>query len=358
MYFPKFTITTEILKNIGAIEAARALINNAPLIPSYEKSFQEEAVLRTVHFGTHIEGNELSLSQAANVIAGQNILAGRRDVQEVINYRRVVDFIDQLGKKLKDNRSRSWYREEDLKQIHYLVTDRILSAERCGRYRKTQVVVRSPSGEVVFKAPPSIEVPYLIKSFFSFLNSKKGRSIHPVLRAGIAHYALVAIHPFVEGNGRTARAFANLVLFAEGYDIRRLFSLEEYFDKNLNDYYLSLKQTSDQVSDLDSRDLTSWLEFFSYALAIELSQVREQIERLSVDGKLKKKLGGKQVPLAPRQVKLMEYINDQGGITMAAARAVIPMVSEDTVLRELQDLREKGIIRKVGRTKGAKYILR
>jgi len=166
VYFPKFTITTKILENIGAIEAARALIDNAPLIPSYEKSFQEEAVLRTVHFGTRIEGNELSRSQAANVIAGQNVLAGRRDVQEVINYRSVVDFIDQLGKKLKGSRSR--YREEDLKKIHYLVTNRILSAERCGKYRKTQVVVRSPSREVVFKAPPAIEVPYLISSLLCF----------------------------------------------------------------------------------------------------------------------------------------------------------------------------------------------
>jgi len=119
-----------------------------------------------------------------------------------------------------------------------------------------------------------------------------------------------------------------------------------------------LKRISDQVPELERRDLTVWLEFFTYALAVELNQVKEQIERLSVDGKLKKKLGGKQVPLTPRQVKLMEYINEQGGITMAAARSLIPMVSEDTILRELQDLRKKGIIRKVGRTKGAKYILR
>ena len=333
------------------------MIDNAPLIPSYEKNFQEEATLRMVHFGTRIEGNELSLSQAAHVIAGDDILAGRRDVQEVINYRRVIDFIGQLGRDIRKQKVPR-YREEHLRDIHRLVTTKILPEEKCGRYRHTQVVVRSPSGEVVFKAPPAIEVPYLITSFFKFLNSKKGREIHPVLRAGIAHYVLVAIHPFVEGNGRTARAFANLVLFAEGYDVRRLFSLEEYFDKNLGDYYAFLKQTSEQAAELDGRDLTLWLEFFSHALAVELNRVKEQIERLSVDGKLKKKLGGRQVPLGARQVKLMEYINEQGGITMTAARALIPMVSEDTILRELQDLRKKGIIRKVGRTKGAKYILR
>jgi len=356
MFSPKFSISDKILKNIGAIEASRALINSAPLVPSYEKGFQEEAVLRTVHFGTRIEGNDLSMTQAANVIAGREILAGRRDVQEVINYRRVVDFIDQLGKELKGEKP--VYKSSHLKKIHALVMERILPPVRCGRWRKTQVIVRSPRGEVVFKAPPAIEVPYLITSFFQFLNSSSGRKIHPVLRAGISHYVLVAIHPFVEGNGRTARAMANLILFAEGYDIRKLFSLEEYFDRHLADYYFYLKETSNQSPDLEKRDMTAWLEFFSLALASELSRVREQIERLSVDESLKRKLGGKQIPLSARQVKLMEYVNENGGITMAAARRLIPMVSEDTILRELQDLRKKGIIRKVGKTRGVKYILR
>jgi Fic family protein len=355
MFSPKFTITPEILKNIGAIEAAKAVLEKAPLVPSYEKSFQAEAVLRTVHFGTRIEGNELSLNQAAQAMAGREVLAGRRDVQEVINYREVVDFIDQLGKEKKGQFS---YEEEDLLKIHALVCNRILPPKKCGRYRQTAVVVRSPSGETVFKAPPAIEVPYLVRSFFAFLNSQKGWEVHPVLRAGIAHYILVAIHPFVEGNGRTARAFANLVLFAEGYDVRRLFSLEEYFDKNLNDYYHFLKKTSDQLADLAQRDLTAWLEFFSRGLAEELTKVKEQVEKLSVDQSLRQKLGGKQIALSARQVKLMEQINQGGGIDMNTARQALPMVSDDTILRELQDLRKKGIIRKVGRTKGVRYVLR
>jgi Fic family protein len=214
------------------------------------------------------------------------------------------------------------------------------------------------SGGIVFRAPPAVEVPYLVRSFFKFLNSREGRQLHSVLRAGIAHYILVAIHPFVEGNGRSTRAFANLILFTEDYDIRKLFSLEEFFDKNLSDYYAFLKKTSDQDKDLEKRDLTEWLEFFSHALAAELSRVKEEIERLSVDGRLRRRLGGRQISLSARQVRLMEHVNSNGGITMAAARSLLPMVSEDTILRELQDLRDKKVIRKVGKTKGAKYILR
>ena len=168
MLSPKFTITPEILKNIGAIEAAKAVLEKAPLVPSYEKSFQAEAVLRTVHFGTRIEGNELSLNQAAQAMAGREVLAGRRDVQEVINYREVVDFIDQLGKKKKEQFS---YEEEDFLKIHALVCNRILPPKKCGRYRQTAVVVRRLR-ETVLKRRRQLRCH--IGNLFSFLNSQKG----------------------------------------------------------------------------------------------------------------------------------------------------------------------------------------
>jgi hypothetical protein len=63
MYIPTFTISNKILRNIGIIEAAREVIKNAPLLPYYEKQFRKDALVRQVHFGTHIEGNELSLTQ-------------------------------------------------------------------------------------------------------------------------------------------------------------------------------------------------------------------------------------------------------------------------------------------------------
>src|SRR3989338_11406779 len=102
MYSPKYTITNRILKNIGIIEACREVINHAPLVPAWEAKFREEAIVRTVHHGTHIEGNELSLSQAARVVEGKEVLARERDVQEVINYRNVLKYIDELREKDND----------------------------------------------------------------------------------------------------------------------------------------------------------------------------------------------------------------------------------------------------------------
>ena len=97
MYLPKFSITNKILRNIGLVEAGREVIMNAPLVPAYEKKFREEAIVRTVHHGTHIEGNELNFSEAERVLKGQPVVARDRDIQEVINYRNVLNYLDYVG---------------------------------------------------------------------------------------------------------------------------------------------------------------------------------------------------------------------------------------------------------------------
>jgi Fic family protein len=194
MYTPKFTINQQILKNIGLIEASKEVITTAPLIPAWEKKFQSEAQARTIHYGTHLEGNDLSFTQARKVMEGEKIVAQERDIQEVINYRNVLKHLDKLGEKhqgdRRDKEDKEFiYTEETLKKIHKLVVDRVLDENRAGKYRKTKVVVKEgKSGQVVFTPPPAVEVPFQIEDFFSWLNDKKGREIHPVLRAGISHF--------------------------------------------------------------------------------------------------------------------------------------------------------------------------
>jgi Fic family protein len=96
MFSPIFSINNKILKNIGIIEGAKAIIDEAPLIPAYEKQFQQEAIVRTVHFGTRIEGNDLTFQEVAKLVEGRSITAGERDIQEVINYRNVGSYLEEL----------------------------------------------------------------------------------------------------------------------------------------------------------------------------------------------------------------------------------------------------------------------
>lgn len=349
MYNPKFSITNKILKNIGVIEGAREVIVNAPMVPAYEKKFREEAIVRTVHHGTHIEGNELNITEASAVLKGQQVVGRDRDIQEVINYRNVINFLDFVATgEVSDGK----ITEEVIKKIHALTVEKIMPPESCGQYRKTQVVVKnSLTGEVTFRPPPAIEVPYQIQDFVEWINSIKKDEIHPVLKAGITHYELVRIHPFIDGNGRMARSTATLVLFLDNYDIKKFFSLEEYYDRDASRYYEALKSAS-------SGELTVWEEYFTEGLAIELTRIKEKILRLSTDVHLKEKLGGKQVFLTERQIAIMEYIQRVGYLNNEGFVELFPKISEDTVLRDLHDLMKKGIIKKEGRTKAARYILR
>lgn len=368
MYQPKYIISNTILKNIGIIEACREVIENAPLIPAYERQFQQEALIRTVHHGTHIEGNDLSYTQAERVFlhakeeSDSVIVAERaqvtakdRDIQEIINYRLTMEYVDDVFKRTQ---AKDFvFTEKMIKDLHKLTVQKIIPIESQGEYRKTQVILRdSRTGEVTFRPPPAVEVDYLMEDFLEWINSSLSREIHPVLRAGIAHYALAAIHPFVEGNGRTARAFATLVLFMEGFDIKKLFSLEEYFDRDAEAYYWALITTSAQSTDLVERDLTLWLEYFIHGLASELDKVRDKVRKLSIDTKIKLKRG-QQVLLSERQIKIAEFLsaNSRGG--MGDFKSLFTMISDDTVLRELQDLVKKNIIKKRGKTKGSFYEL-
>ncbi|HYK07985.1 MAG TPA: Fic family protein [Candidatus Eisenbacteria bacterium] len=349
MYSPKYTITNTILRNIGLIEAAKQVIDSAPLLPYYEKKFRDDAMVRAVHYGTHIEGNELSLNQAEKVLSGQVINARDRDIQEVLNYRKVMEEIGQF----QISNLKFQIDEEFIRKLHKMTVDKILPDVQSGNYRTSPVVIKnSRSGDVVFKPPLPEEVTRQMSDFIAFINSMSNEDIHPILKSGIVHYEFVRIHPFTDGNGRVARALSTLILFLEGYDIRQFFSLEEYFDKDALSYYEALQSVEKNFG-----ELTHWLEYFTHGLAVELGRIRERVEHVSVDNRLKQKLGGKPMMLTDRQLRIVEYIQETGFLQNQAFKNLFPMISEDAVLLDLKELVKSGLIKKTGSTKGAKYIM-
>jgi Fic family protein len=359
MFQPNFQITNNLLTYVSSIESAKAVIENSPLVPAWDAKFRSEALARTVHYGTKIEGNDLTREQAEKVVKINDlnnskvvaeragIVARDRDVQEVINYRNVGVWIDQ--QELTENKK--IFSIETLKKLHQLTMENLLEPNEVGEFRNKQVIVRGASdGGVVFRPPVSIEVPYLLEDFFVWLNSPALQSLHPIFQAAITHYQLVFIHPFIEGNGRTARALATLTLYQKGYDLKKFFSLEQYFDNNVDKYYQALLS----VQQSQNQNMTYWLEYFCYGLAMEIDKVKQQVMRLSKDLKLKKELGH-QVALSERQIMILEMIQDQGELTSDQAQKALPNISIDTILRDIKDLIVKGVVEKQGVTKGVRY---
>lgn len=358
MFAPKYTISNRILKNIGVIDASREVIMNSPLIPAWEAKFRKEAMERTVHHGTHLEGNQLSLEEAKDVLEGEEVVARDRDVQEVINLRNVLKFIDEVAEAIN---SGSGYvlTMGTILELHKLTVERILPGEAVGRFRHRQVVIKNTkTGAISYTPPPAAEVPYLVEDLINWINSEESAELHPVIKAGIIHYEFTRIHPFVDGNGRVARAISTLSLFLDNYDIRKFFSLEEYFDANPLDYYLTLQSVSNQlVVDHHERDLTPWLNYFVEGVAIELNRIKEVVRRISLDSAVKAKLG-EQLVLNERQMVLMEYLHRHKSMQNKDFRKMFPDFSDDTVLREIRFLTKKGLIKKLGGTKNAQYVLK
>lgn len=374
-YSPQFSISNKILENVGLITAAREIIDNAPLVPAWERRFRLDARARIIHHGTHLEGNNLNLDEVESVLNQKVTAAGEttsidlnspippardRDIQEVINYRTVMDYLDTLEQKAAELNDQPTdesvslpLTEAQLREIHALTVAKLLPNHEAGQYRQVKVIIRNTTtGEITFRPPPPLEIPHLMEELFEWLNSPSGRLVHPLLRAGILHYELVRIHPFTDGNGRTARAMSLLLLFLEDFKVKKFFALEDYYDSHPGEYYDALKT----VERADG-NLTSWLEYFILGIAIEFNRVKVLVQKLSLDLKLKNTFGGKQIALSDRQIKLVEFLERHGTLNMGQGRDLLPDVSDDTILRDLRDLVEKKLLTKRGHTKGAKYFL-
>ncbi len=255
MFAPQYSITNKILTGIASIEAAREVIVNAPLVPYWERQFSEERVVRTVHYSTALEGNPLSIEDVRKVLGGEQdqVKAYQRDIQEVINYRNVVKYIESIPNSAKRIDKGHMF------EIHKLTVENVVPEDEKDDYRVLPWGTKSSTtGEVSFVAPEPELVPPMVDDFFAWVDSEEFADTHPILRSGIilAHVAL--IHPFTEGNGRTARGLATASLYLDGYDIKKFFCLDEYYDQNSEGYYQAI-----QTYQSEEDNLATWLRWIS-----------------------------------------------------------------------------------------------
>jgi len=344
MFKPNFKYTNKIVTNLIQISTAREVILNSPFIPKWEVTLRREAIIRKAHSSTGIEGNMLSLEQVSDLANGREVMASRKDKQEVLNYLSVLENIGKLtdGQKIT---------EKDILSIHRMLTEETLeNSSDSGRYRDRYVVVGNRfTREIIFKPPVNKDVPGLMKALIEWLNSDNAKELDPVIEAGIAHYEFVRIHPFVDGNGRTARVLATLILYLRGFDAKQFFSLDDYYDSDRPAYYRTL-----QSVDQETLDLAGWLEYFVEGVNISIETVKERVIRLSSERLRKTKRG--QIALTERQMRIIEFINQNGKITNKDLREML-RVSDRAALKEIRKLLDLKVIRTEGRGRSLSYVL-
>lgn len=356
MFLPKFQITSGMLNNLNAIEVMKAKIATCRIQPKEELILKKKAVLSMVHNSTAIEGNRLNEFEVKNVLEGKVVDASSRDIYEVQNYKKALDYI---GK-----RSSAVIAEKDILRIHKYATAKVLTKDESGHYRRESVYVvkRTPIGqEIVYTCPDHKKVPKLTADLCAWVNASRKNKLSPIIIAGIAHAELAAIHPFVDGNGRTARLLATLILYTEKYDFRKLFALDNYYNKNRPEYYKAIHLGKD-YSERSSSSLTGWLEYFISGFLAEMELVMDKISPFLYLGPAAGGIGGasgkpaKKIVLSKKELQILDFLNEMNSITSKDIEDVIT-VSKRTAQRYLSTLIKKGLIRKRGTKKDARYYM-
>lgn len=347
MFNPSFTITAQILNTLNRIEVIREKIATCIIHPKEEYRLKREAILSMVHHSTAIEGNTLNEFEIQKVLAGGKIDAPAREIYEVQNYKKALDWISR--KETPD------ITEKDLLKIHGLVSANVLRNERIGKYRKEPVYVVSRtliSQKIRYAAPDHKKVPTLVKNLCRWINISRKQRLSPIIIAGIAHAEIAAIHPFVDGNGRTARLLATLILYTARYDFRKLFALENYYNTNRPAYYAAI-HLGKNYKERNKGNLTHWLEYFATGFLTEMELVMDKIKPFLYLGKSGSKT---KIILSMDEIRILDFLQEMNNISSKDIENVLT-VSKRTAQRYLAILIKKGLIKKHGDKKSSRYTL-
>lgn len=337
MFKPNFTITTKINKALVEIERVRGFLDAVKLKDDWISDMQKRALILESHHSTHIEGTALSFEQAKSILEGKKLKGiNRDDEKELLNYKKAMDFISKyLG---KDDP----VTEGLIRELHKILVAGVRGGQADpGNYREIQnYVVNSRTREVIYTPPPPYDVSHLMNEFVEWINAAE--DVSPILVSGISQFQFVHIHPFIDGNGRTARLLVTLILYKTGYDFKRLFTISEYYDKDRPAYYRAIQSVRE-----NNMEMTAWLEYFVNGLWLQMEEIQQKGEQIIRQDVMLQKI--KKFGLNLRQEKAVKYIIRNSRIAVNEYQSLTSCIRR-TAQRDLEELVAKGIIKAVAKS--------
>ena len=307
---------------------------------------QGEALLQTltqdVIQSSDIEGEKLSSAQVRSSIARRlgmdiaGLVPADRNVEGVVEM--MLDATQEYDSPLTDERLFGWQAAlfpTGRSGIHKI----IVGAWRDDSEGPMQVV-SGPIGRerVHFEAPPAEQIPEESARFLEWFNQPK--EFDPLLASGLAHLWFISLHPFEDGNGRIARAIADMVLAQGENSSQRSYSMSAQIREERDDYYNTLERT--QKSSLD---ITLWQEWFLGCLSRAVENAHDNLEEALRKARFWDRYAKE--PLNKRQIKVLNRLMDnfEGKLT-SSKWATIAKCSQDSAGRDIKDLIERGALRK------------
>ncbi|MDO8611054.1 MAG: Fic family protein [bacterium] len=299
MFKPKYTITNKLLANIKQVNLLILNLNNRRfpkvILFELEKAAREISTFAS----TSIEGNPLPLTDVKQILKSQphNL---RESEREVVNYNNVLE---RLNRQLQ-TRAPS-FNLNFILFIQKQVVAKLKPPYQTGKLRKEPVFVNDPIlRKTIYWPPDDTDVTRLMNELLYFVNKNKN-ILDPLIIAGIFHKQFVIIHPFMDGNGRTARLATKILLADMGLNTFNLFSFENYYNRNVTNYFKKVGVVGDYYEMERIIDFTSWLEYFTDGIIDELLRVIKLLPHVSISP---------QTELTSYHQKILETIQKKGFI--------------------------------------------
>lgn len=267
-FHPNYQITKYILEKLYKIEQIKEQVKDMPLTPKVLAGLKETSRIVTTHYSTVIEGNRLTEREVRQVLKGGAIQGRERDEKEVKGYFNALDEVTILA-------NRHTVTESNIQLLHGLISGKNSPTP----YRTEQnSVVDAQTGIIVYMPPEANDVGPMMTGLVEWINESTHTLPIPIV-AAIAHYQFVTIHPYYDGNGRTARILTTLLLHQGGYDLNGIYNLEEYYYQNLDKYYnaLAVGPSHNYYMGRAEADITPWIEFFISGMLHSFQSVQKHL---------------------------------------------------------------------------------
>ncbi|CDE83650.1 uncharacterized conserved protein [Clostridium sp. CAG:273] len=311
--YPPYKITdkmlnlaTNIMEKIGEANYFESL-NRFP-------ELRRKTRIKSIHSSLAIENNQLSLFQVEAVINGKAVIGEQKDIQEVKNAYKAYKEIDNINP----------YSLEDLKKIQGILTFAI--EEDSGKFRNHGEAVYDGNIQI-FMAPSHTMVPILMDNLFNWMNNVK-EDVNPLILSSIFHYEFVFIHPFSDGNGRTARLWQTAIL-SHWKDLFKYIPIESIIRKHQEEYYTAIQNCN------NAGNSNEFIEFM-------LKVINEAVDSMI--------LNQKETTQETTQEKIINLIKKNPSITQIEMAKALDL-TRDGITYNIKALKEKGIIERKGSTK-------
>lgn len=326
MFLPEYAITNKILKNIATVEYAKALAENTPILPTLEESIQKEAMQEIVKVIALELGKEFEESQIKMALDGL-LKNGPKDLENIIKALQI------------SMREQEDYSDTSLRLLYQTL------------YGLDDVAKAPYRSQKVSKYIDPEEILASLVELMDWCQSVDALETHPIIFAGVIRARLEVISPFEAGNPTVSNLFTRMALRWRGYGIKNFLKYEERFISDRQWYQKAIYSIFK-----DEGDYTYWLEYFSEALSYDALEIKEKV--ILGEKQTKTAVAQGLTDLTERQERIIHFLANYGTLVNKDFDTLFPNVSEDSVLRDLKVLIDKGLVVKIGSTKSSKYKLK